>query len=868
VKHVLAVVSVLALVGCGSEVDQTCDRAALDAIDTQAGPDQAASAVLAACPSLPEGVARALRGEVVAEAELPPKVWTCDAVPLEEASKGAAGAVHAYAACGWSPIFGSGWDTTGAGFAWAQGRPVASVLLHHWLVAAGYPDERALDLASAVRGPRAVSEQRPPVALAPTPAFDLTDEATADLVLSPGGLTERGDPVDAERLGQLQGVISVLVPGAEPASSSTTPPAAPLGELVDATTGRVSRIDLIGRVEDRLVAVPVVPVSAHPGPALAGAVEVHVHQGGLLLRHGAAQRTTESVTQAELAERVAELMGQDVPGRTLRLVPHDAPVPAIARAAQALAGVGTVHLTPGDRACGNAPSGMICVQGGSQEVAGGHRVIRPFLIDVTPASFADYEACVQKGGCRRDERRGNGPQVLSDLTWDEAQRYCVHVGKALPSEWQWEHAARAGVLQSASEGPSEWTRSAYLPEPGEHAQGIDPIGPCDGAPDCQAAQPTAHRVLRGGEGAEPSTRAHADPDAATHGVRCVRPWPPVPPPGEPELAPLEPPDQRLLDLFHGSPEDPIEQKPLCDGVGGQAHLHCRDPVTYIIGNEPRADLFVPYLQDLGGGYIGVAADQNYSQAAVAGTRWLWLMDYDPKVVSVHRMNGVFIKASATPAEFVDWYKPSRRVEAQAFVEKELGDDELTQLALRNLRVWGDRLYDYYTAGMAPPRAKEGIDGKWVPAGRPDFGWLRNAEHYRHIRTLWQQGRVRAVKGDMLGDEAMQGIGRAAREMGVPIRVYYTSNAPYAWGGMMRPSYRRNVRSLPMDQHSIVVQTLGSPSGYGQETYWHHSVVRGPLAQERLGLPGYDHVSKIVVDRAYGGDPDLTVLGLLERGGEE
>ena len=835
-KQVVAVVSVLALGGCGSEVDRACDRAALDALPA----DAVATDVLAACPSMPEAVARALRGEVIAEVELPAKVWRCDAVRLEEAAQGAGPLAHAYEQCGWNEAIGG----SSASFAWASGRPLAAILVHHWLEVAGYPDDDARRVAQNVLGTPAVPEGALELA-----ASDVVpgEASAADLVLTPDGLRARGEAVD---LASLEGVVTVLLP----ADGSVA--AAPLGELVHAGLGRVSRIELVGRAGEALVAVPVEPTETSPGPALAGAVEVHVHAGGILLVHGPTLRTTEAVAQDGLAARITALMAEDVPDRTLRLVPHDAPAADVARVAQILAAAGPVHLLAGDLPCAEVPEGSACVAGGSTAVDGSHRVLSPFVIDAQPLQLADYQRYVEAGACVATERRGSGPQQVDDLTHEEAIRWCAWTGRALPTEWQWEQAATAGVLVGADAGPGDWTLTAFGAVSAEVAAGVDPIGPCQGAPECEGAP---QRVVRGGQGRAWTDRRGDNPGAEAHGVRCVSPWPAPEPVGKPVLEPLTPPDQRLLDLFHGSEEDPI--KPLCTGVGGQAQLDCRDPVTYIIGNEPRADLFMPFLDGVGGGYIGVASDQNYSQAAIAQTRWLWLMDYDPKVVSVHRMNGAFIRASETPADFVDWYRPGRRAEAQRFVEEQLGDDELTGLALRNLRVWGDRLHEHYTRGLQPPEAKEGIDGKWVPAASDDFGWLRNPKHYAHIRTLWQQGRVRAVKGDMLGSVGMQGIGRAAREMGVPIRVYYTSNAPYAWGGMMEPAYRRNVRALPMDAYSIEAQTLGSRTGFGQQTYWHHSVVRGLIVQERLGEPGFDHVSKIVYDRTYGGDGDLTVLGV-------
>ena len=54
---------------------------------------------------------------------------------------------------------------------------------------------------------------------------------------------------------------------------------------------------------------------------------------------------------------------------------------------------------------------------------------------------------------------------------------------------------------------------------------------------------------------------------------------------------------------------------------------------------------------LGGAYIGVATDQNYTMAAAARSELLFLMDYDAEVGRIHRIYHAFMAEAATPAEF-------------------------------------------------------------------------------------------------------------------------------------------------------------------------------------------------------------------------
>lgn len=177
-----------------------------------------------------------------------------------------------------------------------------------------------------------------------------------------------------------------------------------------------------------------------------------------------------------------------------------------------------------------------------------------FYMDVHEVTFAAYRVCHRQGKCPPSGPRyfdyDRPRQPITGVSWHDAVAYCAFAGKHLPTEAEWEKAARGSdgslypwgdepadcaraVIQDASgrscgvpkrgSNPErgrplvvgsrppgryglfdmignswEWVRDAYTSsyqDCGAPCAGPNPRGPCDGAADCDGF---TKRVLRGG----------------------------------------------------------------------------------------------------------------------------------------------------------------------------------------------------------------------------------------------------------------------------------------------------------------------------------------------------------------------------------
>jgi formylglycine-generating enzyme required for sulfatase activity len=185
-----------------------------------------------------------------------------------------------------------------------------------------------------------------------------------------------------------------------------------------------------------------------------------------------------------------------------------------------------------------------------------------YLIDLHEVTQAEYQACVAAGACAPPRARfdpvGRATFPVTDVSWDDAVAYCAHAQKRLPTEAEWEHAARGprelyypwgndapdcaranfagcggepvavgshtddesafGATEMAG-NVAEWVADLYSPTYYDETPRADPPGPAVGT----------ERVFRGGSFASSAggllswLRGHAPPasTSAEIGFRCA-----------------------------------------------------------------------------------------------------------------------------------------------------------------------------------------------------------------------------------------------------------------------------------------------------------------------------------------------------------
>jgi hypothetical protein len=201
------------------------------------------------------------------------------------------------------------------------------------------------------------------------------------------------------------------------------------------------------------------------------------------------------------------------------------------------------------------------------------------------------------------------------------------------------------------------------------------------------------------------------------------------------------------------------------------------------------------------------------------------------VVRVHAVYRAHVLASETPESFAGRWEDDAEDATRALVESAYaGDPELADY-VRVFRGYRGQLRQYFRAQLV--RNFE----------RYPISWLSDPALYRYVRAMMEAGRIRALRGDLLGPTTVLGVGDAARKVGVPIRVAYLSNAEewFAYDEDFRASFA----ALPRDERSVVLRTLTMHRLPRGDPTWHYQVESLDHFAAALADPAFRRIQEIV-----------------------
>lgn len=270
---------------------------------------------------------------------------------------------------------------------------------------------------------------------------------------------------------------------------------------------------------------------------------------------------------------------------------------------------------------------------------------------------------------------------------------------------------------------------------------------------------------------------------------------------------------------------------------------------FLRSNERRHDLFFPALARLGGGYLGVGSDQNYTLAAMAQADFIFLVDIDAEVIRWHKIYAALVPISETPTDLLRLLAP-RATQAVKQALSQRWPEQAAELFLsyRNFR---HLIYRHLRAEQLVEQ-----NGRAVT-------WMSSPQLYAHIRDLMRTQRVIARIGDLHGERTLLSIGDSARAVGCHLRVIYLSNVEQWF--RYSPQFRRNLVKLPHDGRTVVLRTLarGDVPAPPQDR-WHFSIQTLDEFIARIDSPfrRLRRVQDLVPDMAQSKRPGIRGLSWL------
>lgn len=249
----------------------------------------------------------------------------------------------------------------------------------------------------------------------------------------------------------------------------------------------------------------------------------------------------------------------------------------------------------------------------------------------------------------------------------------------------------------------------------------------------------------------------------------------------------------------------------------------------------------------GGAFIGVGPDQSFSYIAAIRPEVAYIIDirrdnllqhlwfkalFELSPTRVEFLSAMFGRAApeqpsewtaASPDELTDWIdgRPfDREVESRIWVRVldvvegqgvPLDEDEratIGRIYHQFAQVGLDLTFTSHFRGPRPgyPTYRDLLTERDFQGRQASY--LATEEGYRFLRGMQMENRVIPVVGDLAGPHALRAIGEDARERGLTVSAFYTSNVEfYLMRDQTFGAFASNLATLPTDGRSVIIRSL-------------------------------------------------------------
>jgi hypothetical protein len=218
-----------------------------------------------------------------------------------------------------------------------------------------------------------------------------------------------------------------------------------------------------------------------------------------------------------------------------------------------------------------------------------------------------------------------------------------------------------------------------------------------------------------------------------------------------------------------------------------------DDYHFVVSNENRLVRFKNTITGRGGILVGVGSEQNYLFAGWSKPEILLLMDFDRVIADLHEVYRAFFLSAADPQALIDFWSSKAKERVEAAIATHCPADKQE-----------GALAAYTMARQQVHNRLRALKAKFSIKNREVATFLTDQSQYDYVVALFNTQRVRALRGDLTGDQAMQGLATAAAALGVPVRTIYLSNAEAYF--RYTDNVRKNFIQQKVDDRSLVIRT--------------------------------------------------------------